>query len=84
MLTDVAGVYRDWPDSDEVIGELTVDELEKLMPEVAAGMVPKLEACRRAVRSGVSRSSVIDGRVPHALLLELFTDDGIGTMVVDA
>jgi acetylglutamate kinase len=84
MLTDVAGVYRDWPDSDEVIGELTVDELEKLMPEVAAGMVPKLEACRRAVRGGVPRSSVIDGRVPHALLLELFTDDGIGTMVIDA
>jgi acetylglutamate kinase len=84
MLTDVAGVYRDWPDSDEVIGELTVDELEKLMPELATGMVPKLEACRRAVRGGVPRSSVIDGRVPHALLLELFTDDGIGTMVVDA
>jgi acetylglutamate kinase len=83
MLTDVAGVYRDWPDSDEVIGELTVDELEKLMPDLASGMLPKMEACRRAVRGGVPRSSVIDGRVPHALLLELFTDEGIGTMVVD-
>jgi acetylglutamate kinase len=83
MLTDVAGVYRDWPDSDEVISELTVDELEKLMPELASGMVPKMEACRRAVRGGIPRASVIDGRVPHALLLELFTDEGIGTMVVD-
>lgn len=83
MLTDVAGVYSDWPDSDEVISELTVDELEKLMPELASGMVPKMEACRRAVRGGIPRSSVIDGRVPHALLLELFTDEGIGTMVID-
>jgi acetylglutamate kinase len=83
MLTDVAGVYQDWPDSDEVISELTVDELEKLMPELASGMVPKMEACRRAVRGGIPRASVIDGRVPHALLLELFTDEGIGTMVVD-
>lgn len=83
MLTDVAGVYSDWPDSDEVISELTVDELEKLMPELASGMVPKMEACRRAVRGGIPRSSVIDGRVPHALLLELFTNEGIGTMVID-
>ena len=84
MLTDVLGLYRDWPDSDEVVAELTVDELEKLMPDLASGMVPKMEACRRAVHGGVTRSSVIDGRVPHALLLELFTDEGIGTMVVDA
>jgi acetylglutamate kinase len=84
MLTDVAGLHRDWPDSDEVVQELTVDELEKLMPEFASGMVPKMEACRRAVRGGVQRSSVIDGRVPHALLLELLTDEGIGTMVIDA
>jgi acetylglutamate kinase len=84
MLTDVAGLYNDWPDSDEVVAELTVSELEKLMPELASGMVPKMEACRRAVRGGIPRSSVIDGRVPHALLLELFTDEGIGTMVVDA
>jgi acetylglutamate kinase len=83
MLTDVAGLYRDWPDSDEVVAELTVDELEKLMPDLASGMVPKMEACRRAVHGGVQRSSVIDGRVPHALLLELFTDEGIGTMVID-
>ena len=84
MLTDVAGLYSDWPDSDEVVAELTVDELEKLMPDLASGMVPKMEACRRAVRGGIPKSSVIDGRVPHALLLELFTDEGIGTMVVDA
>jgi acetylglutamate kinase len=84
MLTDVAGLYRDWPDSDEIVAELTLDELEKLMPELASGMLPKMEACRRAVDGGIPRSSVIDGRVPHALLLELFTDEGIGTMVVDA
>jgi len=84
MLTDVAGLYRDWPDSDEVVAELTVDELEKLMPDLASGMVPKMEACRRAVRGSIPKSSVIDGRVPHALLLELFTDEGSGTMVVDA
>ena len=84
MLTDVAGLYRDWPDSEEIVAELTLDELEKLMPELASGMLPKMEACRRAVDGGIPRSSVIDGRVPHALLLELFTDEGIGTMVVDA
>jgi acetylglutamate kinase len=84
MLTDVAGLYNNWPDSDEVVAELTVAELEKLMPDLASGMVPKMEACRRAVHGGIPRSSVIDGRVPHALLLELFTDEGIGTMVVDA
>ncbi|HEU0285536.1 MAG TPA: acetylglutamate kinase [Nocardioidaceae bacterium] len=84
MLTDVAGLYRDWPDSDEIVAELTLDELEKLMPELASGMLPKMEACRRAVSGGIPGSSVIDGRVPHALLLELFTDEGIGTMVVDA
>lgn len=84
MLTDVAGLHRDWPDSDEVVAELTVNELEKLLPDLSSGMVPKMEACRRAVRAGVDRSSVIDGRVPHALLLELFTDAGIGTMVIDA
>jgi acetylglutamate kinase len=82
VLTDVEGLYRDWPASDDVIGEIDADQLAELMPTLAAGMVPKMQACLDAVRSGVSRASVIDGRVPHALLLEIFTDEGLGTMVV--
>ena len=81
ILTDVEGLYRDWPTSDEVIGQIDADELAELMPSLASGMVPKMQACLDAVRSGVSRASVIDGRVPHALLLEIFTDEGVGTMV---
>jgi acetylglutamate kinase len=81
VLTDVEGLYANWPESDEVISELTVDELEKLLPNLSDGMVPKMEACHRAVRGGVPRAHIIDGRVPHALLLEVFTDEGVGTMV---
>jgi acetylglutamate kinase len=84
VLTDVDGLYADWPSSAEVISELTDAELEKLMPTLASGMVPKMEACLRAVQGGVPRAHVLDGRVPHSLLLELFTDDGVGTMVVPA
>jgi len=82
VLTDVEGLYADWPDSDEVIANLHTDELAKLLPELSAGMVPKMEACLHAVRGGVPRAHVLDGRVPHSLLLEVFTDEGIGTMVV--
>jgi acetylglutamate kinase len=82
VLTDVAGLYRDWPVSDEIIAEIDTDELSGLLPTLSAGMVPKMEACLRAVKSGVSRATVIDGRVPHSLLLEIFTDEGIGTQVV--
>jgi acetylglutamate kinase len=87
FLTDVEGLYADWPaDGDgrpgEVISQLTVGELEKLLPELASGMVPKMEGCLRAVRAGVGKAHVLDGRVPHALLLEVFTDEGIGTQVV--
>jgi acetylglutamate kinase len=82
VLTDVEGLYADWPASDEVISELSAAELEKLLPGLGSGMVPKMEACLRAVRGGVSRAHVIDGRVPHALLVEVFTDEGVGTMVV--
>jgi acetylglutamate kinase len=84
VLTDVEGLYADWPNSDEVISQITDEELEKLMPTLSSGMVPKMEACLRAVQGGVPRSHVLDGRVPHAILLELFTDEGIGTMVVPA
>ena len=82
VLTDVEGLYADWPASDEVVSTLTAAELEVLLPGLAAGMVPKMEACLRAVEGGVARAHVLDGRVAHSLLLELFTDEGIGTMVV--
>ncbi|MBW1604083.1 acetylglutamate kinase [Streptomyces sp. JJ66] len=82
VLTDVEGLYADWPHSDDVISKLTVSELEKLLPGLASGMVPKMEGCLHAVRGGVRTARVIDGRVQHAILLEIFTDEGIGTMVV--
>ena len=93
VLTDVEGLYADWsPSADggqgatagDVVSEITADELEQLLPGLSSGMVPKMEACLRAVRGGVPRAHVLDGRVPHSLLLELFTDEGIGTMVVPA
>ena len=84
VLTDVEGLYADWPASDEVVSQLDADELEKLLPSLTSGMVPKLEACLRAVRGGVGAAHVLDGRVQHSLLLEVFTDEGIGTMVVPA
>jgi acetylglutamate kinase len=81
VLTDVEGLYRDWPTSTEVIKELPASELRELMPALESGMVPKMEACLRAVEGGLTRATVTDGRVPHALLLEIFTNAGIGTMV---
>jgi acetylglutamate kinase len=84
VLTDVEGLYRDWPASDEVISQLDADDLEKLLPGLSAGMIPKMEACLTAVRGGVSRAHVLDGRLRHAILLEVFTDSGIGTMVLPA
>jgi acetylglutamate kinase len=82
VLTDVEGLYRDWPDSDDVIGEISPEELEKLLPSLAAGMVPKMGACLNAVSNGVPRATVVDGREPHAVLLEIFTDEGVGTQVL--
>jgi acetylglutamate kinase len=82
VLTDVEGLYADWPASNEVISEIDSEQLAALLPGLASGMVPKMEACLRAVDGGVSRAHVLDGRVPHALLLEIFTSEGIGTMVV--
>ena len=81
VLTDVEGLYRDWPASTDVIQELSASELRELMPSLSSGMVPKMEACLRAVEGGLTRATVTDGRVPHALLLEIFTNAGIGTMV---
>ena len=84
VLTDVEGLYADWPNSKEIISEIGATELAELLPSLESGMVPKMEACLRAVREGVSRATVIDGRVPHSLLLEVFTDAGVGTMVTRA
>ena len=82
VLTDVAGLYADWPASTEVVAEIHADELRAMIPGLEAGMVPKMEACLRAVEGGVPRAHVIDGRVPHGLLVEVFTDTGVGTMVL--
>jgi acetylglutamate kinase len=82
VLTDVEGLYDDWPASADVISRLTAKELEDRLPTLAEGMIPKMEACLRAVRGGVPAAHVVDGRVAHALLLEVLTDTGVGTMVV--
>jgi acetylglutamate kinase len=97
LLTDVAGLYASWPGEqavpvagspaeagrpDEVISELTVTDLAAMLPALSGGMIPKMEACLTAVRGGVPQAHVLDGRLPHAVLLEIFTDSGIGTMVV--
>jgi len=82
VLTDVEGLYRDWPASEEVVQRIDTDSLAARLPELEAGMVPKMRACLDAVRGGVPRASVIDGRIPHSLLLEVLTDEGLGTMVV--
>jgi acetylglutamate kinase len=70
------------PPSGDVISLLTAAELERLLPSLSAGMIPKMEACLRAVRGGVPQAHVLDGRLPHSVLLEIFTDSGIGTMVI--
>lgn len=81
VLTDVEGLYADWPTSADVVPEISADALEDLMPSLQSGMAPKMEACLRAVRGGVPQASVLDGRVAHSVLLELFTPEGSGTMV---
>ncbi|MFJ4981133.1 acetylglutamate kinase [Streptomyces coeruleorubidus] len=82
ILTDVEGLYRNWPDSDEVIPRLTAGELTGLLPRLSSGMIPKMESCLHAVNNGVGSARVIDGRVQHSILLQMFTDDGAGTVVV--
>lgn len=82
VLTDVEGLYRNWPESDEVIRQISSTELEALLPTLSSGMIPKMDACLRAVKGGVSRAHIIDGRLAHGLLLEVFTDSGVGTMVM--
>ncbi|HZB47886.1 MAG TPA: acetylglutamate kinase [Mycobacteriales bacterium] len=87
VLTDVEGLYASWPaegggSPGDVVSEITASELERLLPTLSAGMAPKMEACLRAVRGGVPQAHVLDGRVPHAVLVEVFTDSGVGTMVL--
>ncbi len=82
MLTDVEGVYANWPDRGSLLSKISADALESLLPSLEAGMVPKMEGCLRAVRGGVAAAHVIDGRVPHAVLLEIVTTEGVGTMVL--
>jgi acetylglutamate kinase len=82
VLTDVAGLYADWPNSDDVIGEISPEALAEILPGLASGMIPKMTACLKAVEGGVKGATVVDGRQPHAVLLEIFTDEGIGTQVL--
>ncbi|MSS83878.1 acetylglutamate kinase [Actinomycetaceae bacterium WB03_NA08] len=81
LLTDVEGLYADWPRRDSLISQIAVSELRERLPSLESGMIPKMQACLDAVEGGVPRATVIDGRVPHSVLVELFTDDGIGTEV---
>jgi acetylglutamate kinase len=83
-LTDVEGVRRDVNDPESLIRQASADELDRLMAEgvLTGGMIPKISSCVHAVRHGVARAHILDGRVPHVLLLEIFTDSGIGTMVL--
>jgi len=82
MLTDVEGLYADWPDKSSLVRQLYSTELEKMLPNLKSGMVPKMEAALRAVKGGVPQVHIIDGRVSHALLSEIFTTEGIGTMIL--
>lgn len=84
VLTDVPGLYADWPASSDIIRTISALELADLLPRLDAGMIPKMEACLRAVEGGVPRAHVVDGRVPHGPLLEIFTDSGPGTTVLPA
>jgi len=84
VLTDVAGLYKDWPNRDSLVSQITRDELAALLPSLESGMIPKMAACLEAVDGGVPKAAIIDGRRPHSILLEIFTDAGIGTEVVPA
>ena len=82
MLTDVEGLYANWPDRESLLSRVSVDALEEMLPKLESGMVPKMEGCLRAVRGGVAAAHVIDGRIPHSVLLEIVTTAGVGTMIV--
>lgn len=82
ILTDVEGLYSNWPDRTSLISSLTAAELRELLPALESGMIPKMTACLKAVDGGVERAHIVDGRLPHSMLLEIFTTAGIGTQVV--
>lgn len=82
VLTDVEGLYANWPDRASLIDQIGVERLTGLLPQLSSGMIPKMRACLRAINGGVSRAHIIDGRLAHSLLLEVFTSAGVGTMVL--
>ncbi|MCC3284005.1 acetylglutamate kinase [Arthrobacter caoxuetaonis] len=82
VLTDVEGLYANWPDKSSLISALTAAELRQMLPSLESGMIPKMEACLAAVDGGVDRAAVVDGRMAHSMLLEVFTTAGIGTQIV--
>ncbi|WOQ70359.1 acetylglutamate kinase [Microbacterium limosum] len=82
VLTDVPGLYADWPNRDSLVSHLTATELRAMLPSLESGMIPKMQACLDAVDGGVDSAAIIDGRVPHSVLVEVFTNKGIGTEVV--
>ena len=84
MLTDVEGLYADWPNKDSLISRICVEDLRAMLPDLDSGMVPKMEAAVRAIDGGVQGAHIIDGRMAHSMLLEVFTDAGIGTLVYGA
>ncbi len=81
ILTDVAGLYANWPDTGSLVSSISADDLEEILPTLESGMIPKMRSCLEAVRGGVSKAAIIDGREPHSMLLEIFTDRGVGTEV---
>ncbi|AMM20573.1 acetylglutamate kinase [Frondihabitans sp. PAMC 28766] len=82
MLTDVPGLYADWPNRDSLVALISVDELTEMLPSLESGMIPKMTACLDAVVAGVGGATIIDGRIPHSILLEIFTQRGAGTEVI--
>ena len=82
VLTDVEGLYANWPDRDSLVSSITADRLRELMPRLQSGMIPKMAACLHAVDSGVPQAHIVDGRAPHSMLLEVFTTAGVGTQVL--
>ncbi len=83
VLTDVPGLYANWPNLDSLVSEITVSELRELIPALESGMIPKMQACLEAVEGGVPKAHIIDGRQPHSILLEIFTESGVGTQVTN-
>ncbi|GAA2203096.1 acetylglutamate kinase [Sinomonas flava] len=82
VLTDVEGLYSNWPDRDSLVSQISASELREMLPSLESGMIPKMGACLKAVTEGVDRAAIVDGRSPHTMLLEIFTNAGVGTQVM--